>query len=495
MFFRTKRSKKKDESIFPSVAVDGSETAAATWAARSWRRRRRRRRERERHRPGTKIESDPPTPEVAVDAAHSLPLLVAAAAAAAAATTGTDKVYRDDASNFTILSDVASFDGSDEDSSDGSSSSSSSSEDTIEYLKEKWDRMHEQFARRDRLLERISRGKSEAFVRLLRRHEEEVRECDMERLRTRMARQQQREQRQQPSTEQGTERSNENSRANPGDRGTDRKGTSDRWREIVTFELGATLPATLSLIAYCVAHHGIFQATSRLCDELERAWVSYTRSVPVKGGDLTLDAMNVIVFFFGFWLMKLSGYAYFFLSGIDYNCIKFDYHNRLRLGNWDAKILSWVVRHDSVRMMLFTAGYNLCFVVAEYFFGRFVYAAFDDKSAVLAGLPSRQYDFDVCLDDLGPEVEWSSYSFRCQREIEKLEEKYQRLREADVMYTYGVLSGESYETYWSGYHEGLGETEQGVLMTATTEALVYVASFILGIVILTWYGFIFWHQY
>lgn len=259
-------------------------------------------------------------------------------------------------------------------------------------------------------------------------------------------------------------------------------------REAMVFEIFTSVPAIFSIVFFCVAHVGIYQVFSYVIEQLTKQFYSLNSM-------LSQDLINLAVFFVGFWLTRFSGYLYWFLSPSDYECVKFDFHNRLRLGKWDARCLRWVVGHDVARATLFTAGYYLCYIAVDYFHGRFVDAFFNEREALLGNLPSRQYDLHVSLDDLPPEVPGAPISFSCQHEMDKLEERHEELKEADVWYTYSVLSTNAYENYWYGYNEGMNAADTGALTSANTEFFVCVGSIVISIAALSAYGFSFWYKY
>jgi hypothetical protein len=215
-----------------------------------------------------------------------------------------------------------------------------------------YDKLVRGFAHRNKMLDRICEGRSDAYARMLRRNEELVREEAFKLFAEERPRE-----KATPQTTQAT-------------------WTSAIWSTIL-FDCHHTGRAAIVLLCYCAAHLSIYEAIASLVYENSRKIINQ-------------DAFYLGLVLFALALSRLSGGLWYYTSDANYRATKFDLHNRLRLRMWDAKLLRWFVRHPTIK---FTADYlaiYLALIGTSFFLSKFM-GAFDQREALLAKLPSAEH--------------------------------------------------------------------------------------------------------
>jgi hypothetical protein len=374
------------------------------------------------------------------------------------------KSYHADASSTSsIMSPLEdqSTDEEDEDDDDRRSNSSEESEE-LRTLQRQWDALIHELDARNRRLQHICRSKHPALHDLLQRQENQVRGLERERFHRGLLLDKQRHLRTQVDA-----------------------SWLQRLRDVVVFEVFATIPAILSLILHCVAHLGIFDVLEIILHQLKHLTYSSTTN-------RSTDLMYLAIVVFGILLTRISGYLYWWCSDQDYKCVKFAMHNRFKLGMLDAKILAWIRQYDMLRCAVYTVGYTLIYLGVTHFYARLA-QFMDQRERLLRDLPSNKYDLDVCVAD---NTIYTAHRFSCSAEFERLERAYEELREADVWFTWKVLSAGSHESYWAERNEGLDEPADAAGLFGPWEEIIYsIAMTAFAIAALKAYGFTFWYKY
>jgi hypothetical protein len=358
-----------------------------------------------------------------------------------------------------------------------------------------FDYLEAKFARRDRILDHISQGKSRAFVELMRKHEEEVRSDERERLILKLLYATKERKSSVTNALDGEEKCDSDRLAFP-DKASlalgraqstaerKKEGEPSRTatfsamaREFLVYELSTTVPAALSFVAQTLTEYASYEITSILVWQARR----HIRS----DSDKYQDGLMMLIFVLGLVLMRFSGSLYWWLSDRDYGCVKFEMHNRLRLGRWDARVLQWARSRSYMRCFLFIFGYYLSFAGILHYVYRF-YLLWDESDRLMRHLPSSAYDRDVCMADLD--------RFSCEAELQRRERHFDSLEEKDREHVYWFWSDRSYDLYWVEGVEGV--TYYGYpLLSKNRELLLLIATLALSLSGLTWYGFIFWNKY
>jgi len=273
---------------------------------------------------------------------------------------------------------------------------------TIHYdqpWEQKWLALQRSFARRDRQLDLMARVKSPAFMEIIRSREILVRQQEREMLFFRHFQ----DDSQVWTDEDDCKCSNESfsgsyeHESDAGSQGSqddeiwfDAVGVPDfaslsttrncdlpssligQFYEAAMFEWHTTLPCVLSLAVHCLAHASVYDIIEIGFEEM-RKFVE--NNIPWINPDVLTTTCTLIL---GMALIRSSGYLYWWLNDTDFSCVKFDYHNRLRLKRWDARYLLWVKRRPVLQASMFVMGYHLC-----YHFVFIVYAKFFNSFSIL----------------------------------------------------------------------------------------------------------------
>jgi len=100
----------------------------------------------------------------------------------------------------------------------------------------------------------------------------------------------------------------------------------------------------------------------------------------------------ICVFAVAVILARISGGLYEFTSEDAYNSIKFDMHNKLKLGDLDARFLRRIKKHPTAKLLLDVTSLYLTYISANHFLTETMLKnLFDKKEIVLEGLPSMKY--------------------------------------------------------------------------------------------------------
>ena len=128
---------------------------------------------------------------------------------------------------------------------------------------------------------------------------------------------------------------------------------------LLTFECYQGLPAGLLVVVYLLANLHFYNIMSCVLAHLAvAAEKSYGMSV------YTFDAL---AFAAAYIAMRSTGYIWLFVDDESYLAVKFDTHNRARLGYWDAKLLSYFNRHKTfARLLNLTSFFVVSVIVYEW---------------------------------------------------------------------------------------------------------------------------------
>ena len=101
------------------------------------------------------------------------------------------------------------------------------------------------------------------------------------------------------------------------------------------FEIHHTVPSSFKLVIICLCHlafHGVLDATTRIV--YHNIFLDY----------MDKQLFSCFLIAIGLILLRANGYLWLFLNDDSYRIVKFDMHNRLRLGCTDAKVLKFFKR-------------------------------------------------------------------------------------------------------------------------------------------------------
>lgn len=227
-----------------------------------------------------------------------------------------------DESVSTVLSDQSSSSEEEEISLDGQS-------DTLIDLAQ----LQIEFKARDEMIDNLTRGIDPVYAKVLRDNEQAVR-------RQKIIHAKKKHERQQGFSsdaemyflDEQTTGSKENA------------GFIQRLQLATAFDLRNTLPGAAHLIFYCVAHLSCFQVVESFSYAMTK---NFENQVMVE----------VSIILGCILLLRVTGGMWDYLVYESYLVVKFDMHNRLRLGERDARVALWFRHHFNIREFLNLAAF------------------------------------------------------------------------------------------------------------------------------------------
>jgi hypothetical protein len=178
--------------------------------------------------------------------------------------------------------------------------------------------------------------------------------------------------------------------------GMDNRHFLYRLYDVIIYEFNSTIPAMISAGVHCIAHIALYELMYYILHELKQILPRLIKGLPpffVKSG---FDGM---LFILGAITMRSTGDLFWWCSEQDYECMQFDYPNRIRMKFWDARLMKFMRSSDVLRCTFFTLGYYLCYI-GLYPFYTLLSGIYDEKSKLLMGLPSRNMTHGFCLDEI-----------------------------------------------------------------------------------------------
>lgn len=158
----------------------------------------------------------------------------------------------------------------------------------------------------------------------------------------------------------------------------------ETWKETRQFELKQSLPGVAAMILYATAHASNYELISNLVFEgVELVefcpkWILYT-------GMLLSGCV----------LARASGLVWHFTGPLAYKRVKWDYHNRIRLGAVDARWLHWLQEQGEVVLgVVHVIAYYLCYIAVVYFVGQLAIYC-DQREEFLEDMPSVLYQEEL----------------------------------------------------------------------------------------------------
>jgi len=170
---------------------------------------------------------------------------------------------------------------------------------------------------------------------------------------------------------------------------------------LLLLERHTALPAMACLVLHCLAHVALYDAVEIVAEEFRKLclWWAYPNALCLLGQFLA-----------GVACMRASGYLYWWLNGTDYQCIKLDLHNRLRLGHVEARLLHWIKQRPALRAALCIVGYHLVYKVVLQVY-ELVYYRFVNESIYNVATPLSSH-VDRCLQHGSAHVEEACAALR-----------------------------------------------------------------------------------
>ena len=209
------------------------------------------------------------------------------------------------------------------------------------------ERIQRTFALRNKILERLSKVKHPAYLNALRENEIEVRLNTLNRRRL--------------------DRSREGDNDNDVDddlldayRLVDELKAVNKknWLTMLfggrfTIECFQGLPAGLLVVVYLIANLHFYNIISTIISSVDVAMAPY----------ISYAKMDMLWLGAAYMAMRATGYIWLFVDDQSYLAVKFDLHNRARLGYWDARILAYFNQHVKLACLLNLAAFYIVSVV------------------------------------------------------------------------------------------------------------------------------------
>jgi hypothetical protein len=247
-------------------------------------------------------------------------------------------------------------------------------EDRVRSIRKRWKDLKRRFRKREELMRRFTRSKSYSFHRQLTERERIVYKRTVERLISKcsgetdetLRRELEREIIGMETTiaatnQEATIVSNRNNMNN--------NNRFVHMMDVWTFELNSSIPAACSLLIYILTETGIEEGVGSMMDRLlSRPWMTHLFPQHVSSSLWWWWIQNTIVLLVGLLLMRWTGDLFWWARDPIYDMVKWEYHNRQRLGYRDAKWMAKVREKDAVRAMIFLVGiYLACDASAKFF--------------------------------------------------------------------------------------------------------------------------------
>jgi hypothetical protein len=211
----------------------------------------------------------------------------------------------------------------------------------------------------------------------------------------------------------------------------------EKIRRTLVMELTHGIKAYTTMLLFCAAHMALYECISTAVSELTKNVGSY----------LLVNACTLLL---GLFLTRISGYLWWYVDKNTYRCVKFDMHNRIRHGHWDARILRWFRKRPSLQITVGLVGLYLCFIPVVYYQSQML-SILDIRQQLPERLPSSKFGvvtpFSQFLSGVTSAAATETQTSTCGDANEcTSEELLADLTAQDEMYLYSKLSVESYES-------------------------------------------------
>ena len=189
-----------------------------------------------------------------------------------------------------------------------------------------WERLERKFEIREEMLKRLSEGKSEAYVEMLRHHEE-------------AARQQKRKEYRRKVTENGSPRGSHTKKMDASVITSEslptENGLLGKVRRILLFEGYHSAQAITIILFSSVVGIAIYDMVETFLREIAGLSAPY----------VNIHQFHALLIMFCLIVMRKTGYIWWWLQEDDsYECVRFELCNRLELGYWDARLMYYLSR-------------------------------------------------------------------------------------------------------------------------------------------------------
>ena len=149
-----------------------------------------------------------------------------------------------------------------------------------------------------------------------------------------------------------------------------------RLHRAIVFEVQNVLPGVISLILNCIAFNACLEILEIVISRLSS--IDYERQHFLP---FVLLIGSVVV-------LRITGGIFDWVGDAVYGRVKFDMHNRLRLGKSDAKLVRWFHHHEHIRTFLNVFAFFACSFAVNQLQDQALGMAFDKREELFANLPS-----------------------------------------------------------------------------------------------------------
>eukprot|EP00567_Pseudictyota_dubia_P016935 CAMPEP_0197460728 /NCGR_PEP_ID=MMETSP1175-20131217/54761_1 /TAXON_ID=1003142 /ORGANISM="Triceratium dubium, Strain CCMP147" /LENGTH=423 /DNA_ID=CAMNT_0042995877 /DNA_START=498 /DNA_END=1769 /DNA_ORIENTATION=+ len=159
------------------------------------------------------------------------------------------------------------------------------------------------------------------------------------------------------------------------------EGLMNNAHRRVMFELFHSVSASAMMLIFCTTHVAIYEFLQMFVqDFLELN--EYENQTLVYTGVLLVALI----------MARTCGRLYEWTSDEGYKHIKFDMHNKLIVGDFDARVMSWFKKHPIIREIFDVVSLYLCYLAANFLITETMMKTFlDTRDNILTKLPSSQY--------------------------------------------------------------------------------------------------------
>jgi len=167
---------------------------------------------------------------------------------------------------------------------------------------------------------------------------------------------------------------------------------TDSIRRSLLFEYYHTLPGIFGMVIYCLAHQTVYESIYNFYYEL------IVGNFAKAGHEHHF--FNFLIFM-GLFLGRLSGDIFLFISEDAYCTAKFDMHNRLRRGAWDASIMRWIRKRRTLHTIISVFSVYFWYIGTGFYLHKALPTLMDVRMDVLETLPSVVWKKKKAMDDDG----------------------------------------------------------------------------------------------
>lgn len=253
------------------------------------------------------------------------------------------------------------------------------------------------------------------------------------------------------------------------------------------FERYHTAPGVATLLIYIIAHVSCYDALHQLFMNSFFNF-SYHRLA------------YFLSFVVGIALLRLTGSIWNWGTASLYEAVKFDLHNKLRLGDFDIKFIRWINKRKRLQQFLSIIGIYLCFISVEFALSELLLPTVCRVNhKVIEELPSQTHGIETWLsrvlesNGFHPSYNTNDLSNALERPFDFLKSdeddqcllNTEVLEEADSAYLYSKLS---YSSFFSLY----GWDAESKLISSNCQIMLSLTNAFISVTFLYVMGIGFW---